>query len=136
MTCIVSNLESVFCPLDQYVLNKYPSAAINCVPSWKVKRGETLTLLHCTVWLCTLWGCLRMLCAMRRQWCKGGVIFCVISDGKFIYELPCRFMNNMETVSQARIGSYHGKNENSNWKYVEPDLTFISCLSPWCFFWR
>lgn len=67
---------------------------------------------------------------------EGGVIFFVINDGKFIYELPCRFMNNMETVSQARMGSYHGKNENSNWKYVEPDLTFISCLSPWCFFWR
>lgn len=65
---------------------------------------------------------------------EGGVIFFVITDGKFIYELPCRFVNNMETVSQARMGSYHGKNENSNWKYVEPDLTFISCLSPWCFF--
>lgn len=51
----------------------------------------------------------------------------MITDGKFIYELPCRFVNNMETVSQARMGSYHGKNENSNWKYVEPDLTFISC---------
>lgn len=115
-------------------LNKYPSAAINRVPSWKVKRGETLMLLHCIVWLCTLWGCL---CAMRRQWdAEGGVIFFVITDGKFIYELLCRFMNNMETVSQARMGSYHGKNENSNWKYVEPDLTFISCLSPWCFFWR
>lgn len=65
---------------------------------------------------------------------EGGVIFFVITDGKFIYELPCRFVNNMETVSQARMGSYHGKNENSNWKYVEPDLTFISCLSPDAFF--
>lgn len=26
------------------------------------------------------------------------------------------------------MGFYYGKNENSNWKYVEFDLIFISCL--------
>lgn len=118
-------------------LNKYPSAAINRVPSWKVKRGETLMLLHCILWLCTLWGCLRMLMCNEKTMMQrvGSFSLWSLMGSLFTNSLVVSWTIWKPLVKQE-WDLIMEKNENSNWKYVEPDLTFISCLSPWCFFWR